>query len=54
MNFGKNGLWDQSNNDDGDINVEDYLSDDDIPDYKLKSNNYSDDDEEKALPFVSV
>jgi RNA polymerase sigma-54 factor len=44
---------DQSNNDDGDINVEDYLSDDDIPDYKLKSNNYSDDDEEKALPFVS-
>ena len=44
---------DQSNNDDGDINVEDYLSDDDTPDYKLKSNNYSDDDEEKSLPFVS-
>ena len=44
---------DQSNNDDGEINVEDYLSDDDIPDYKLKTNNYSDDDEEKSLPFVS-
>jgi len=44
---------DQSNNDDVDINVEDYLSDDDTPDYKLKSNNYSDDDEEKSLPFVS-
>ena len=43
----------QSNKDDGDINVEDYLSDDDTPDYKLKSNNYSDDDEEKSLPFVS-
>jgi RNA polymerase sigma-54 factor len=44
---------DQSNNDDGEINVEDYLSNDDIPDYKLKTNNYSDDDEEKSLPFVS-
>jgi len=44
---------DQSNNDDVDINVEDYLNDDDTPDYKLKSNNYSDDDEEKSLPFVS-
>ena len=44
---------DQSNNDDGDINVEDYLSDDDTPDYKLKTNNYSDNDEEKSLPFVS-
>jgi len=52
--FGEDTAFDdQSNNDDGDINVEDYLSDDDIPDYKLKSNNYSDDDEEKALPFVS-
>ena len=35
------------------INVEDYLSDDDIPDYKLKSNNYSADDEQKDIPFVS-
>ena len=40
-------------NDDSELNVEDYLSDDDIPDYKLKTNNYSDDDEEKSLPFVS-
>jgi RNA polymerase sigma-54 factor len=35
------------------INVEDYLSDDDIPDYRLKSNNYSADDEQKDIPFVS-
>ena len=35
------------------INVEDYLSDDDIPDYKLKSNNHSADDEQKDIPFVS-
>ena len=40
-------------NEDSELNVEDYLSDDDIPDYKLKTNNYSDDDEEKSLPFVS-
>ena len=35
------------------INIDDYLSEDDVPDYKLSSNNYSPDDEEKNLPFVS-
>ena len=44
---------DDSNSDENDINVEDYLSDDDIPDYRLKTNNYSEDDEEKSMPFVS-
>jgi RNA polymerase sigma-54 factor len=43
----------ETKNDENELNVEDYLSDDDIPDYKLKTNNYSDDDEEKSLPFVS-
>ena len=43
----------EAKNEDSELNVEDYLSDDDIPDYKLKTNNYSDDDEEKSLPFVS-
>ena len=43
----------ETKNDDAELNVEDYLSDDDIPDYKLKTNNYSDDDDEKSLPFVS-
>ena len=38
---------------DDEINVEEYLSDDDIPDYKLKSNNHSADDEQKSIPFVS-
>ena len=38
---------------DNEINVEDYLSDDDIPDYKLKSNNHSQDDDEKSIPFAS-
>jgi RNA polymerase sigma-54 factor len=44
---------DDSNSDENDINVEDYLSDDDIPDYRLKTNNYSEDDEEKSIPFIS-
>lgn len=34
-----------------DINVDEYLSDDEIPDYKLKANNYSSDDDDKTLPF---
>ena len=38
---------------DNEINIEDYLSDDDVPDYKLKSNNHSQDDDEKSIPFAS-
>ena len=36
-----------------DINVDDYLSDDEIPEYRLHANNYSADDEEKTTPFAS-
>lgn len=36
-----------------DINIDDYLSDDDIPDYKLQANNYSADDEEKQIPYAA-
>ena len=35
-----------------DINVDDYLSDDEIPEYRLSANNYSADDEEKTMPFA--
>ncbi|GAB5401129.1 MAG: RNA polymerase factor sigma-54 [Aureisphaera sp.] len=35
------------------INVDDYLSDDEIPSYKLSANNYSADDEEKQTPYAS-
>ena len=35
------------------INVDEYLSDDEIPSYKLSSNNYSADDEEKQMPYAS-
>ena len=36
-----------------DINVDDYLSDDEIPDYKMQANNYSVDDEDKSIPYAS-
>ena len=36
-----------------DINVDEYLSDDETPDYKLHSNNYSADDEDKVMPIAS-
>lgn len=42
-----------TNSKEDEINIDDYLSEDDVPDYKLSSNNYSPDDEEKNLPFVS-
>lgn len=35
------------------INVDDYLSDDETPSYKLSSNNYSSDDEDKQTPYAA-
>ena len=34
-----------------DINIDDYLSDDEIPAYKLQTNNYSADDEDTRIPY---
>jgi RNA polymerase sigma-54 factor len=36
-----------------DINVDEYLSDDEVPDYRMQANNYSVDDEEKSIPYAS-
>jgi len=36
-----------------DINVDEYLSDDDVPDYRTRANNYSADDEEKNVPYAA-
>jgi RNA polymerase sigma-54 factor len=36
-----------------DINVDDYLSDDEIPAYRLHVNNYSADDDSKTIPYAS-
>lgn len=35
------------------INVDEYLSDDEIPDYRTHANNYSSDDEEKTMPYAA-
>ena len=35
------------------INVDEYLSDDEIPSYRLNTNNYSSDDDEKSVPYAS-
>jgi len=40
---------DGGNNDD--VDFEEYMADDDIPDYKLKSNNTSKDDKHEDIPF---
>ncbi|MFD1293264.1 RNA polymerase factor sigma-54 [Lutibacter holmesii] len=36
-----------------DINIDEYLSDDEIPSYKTQANNYSPDDEDKQIPYAS-
>ena len=36
-----------------DINVDEYLSDDEIPSYRTQANNYSSDDDEKSVPYAS-
>ncbi len=35
------------------INVDDYLSDDEVPSYKLSANNYSADDEDRQIPYAA-
>ncbi|RZP14758.1 MAG: RNA polymerase sigma-54 factor [Flavobacteriales bacterium] len=35
------------------INIDEYLSDDETPNYKLSVNNYSPDEEEKQIPYAS-
>jgi RNA polymerase sigma-54 factor len=36
-----------------DINIDEYLSDDEIPSYKTQANNYSADDDEKTVPYAA-
>ncbi len=37
--------------DSGDVNIDEYLSNDETPDYKTQTSNYSDDDEERESPL---
>ena len=36
-----------------DINIDEYLSDDEVPSYKTQANNYAADDEEKNVPYAA-
>lgn len=42
----------ESNIDTSDINIDEYLSDDEVPNYKTYTNNYSDDDEDRSTPYA--
>jgi RNA polymerase sigma-54 factor len=58
--YGNNDEYDDYDDYDNDridadeINIDEYLSDDEIPGYKLQANNYSDDDEDRSLPFAAT
>ena len=45
--------YDNERIDADDINIDEYLSNDETPDYKLQANNYSDDDEDRSMPFAA-
>lgn len=45
--------YDNDRIDADEINIDEYLSDDEIPNYKLQANNYSDDDEDRTMPFAA-
>jgi RNA polymerase sigma-54 factor len=45
--------FDSDHIDTQDINIDEYLSNDETPDYKYQTNNYSDDDDDKSLPFAA-
>ncbi len=44
---------DNENIDAGDVNIDEYLSNDETPDYKTQANNYSDDDDDRESPLAS-
>lgn len=44
---------DNENIDTDEINIDEYLSDDETPEYKLQANNYSDDDDDREMPFAA-
>jgi len=43
---------DEQDNSDDEFDISDYIDSDDIPDYKLRSNNYAEDDK-KSMPFAN-
>ena len=50
LEMGKNSENEKSDDLNDDLNIDDYISDDDTPFYKTSSNNYSS-SEEKSIPY---
>jgi len=44
---------DEFNDSDNELNIDEYLSDDEIPNYRTQANNYSVDDDEKSIPYAA-
>ena len=53
--YGSSDEFDQDNQviDTSDIDIDSYLSDDEIPNYRLSSNNYANSDEDKHIPYAA-
>ena len=45
--------FEEKESDTDDINIDEYLSDDEVPEYRTQVNNYSSDDEEKTMPYAA-
>lgn len=43
----------EDNDNESEIDIDEYLSDDEVPEYKLQANNYSSDDDEKQVPYAA-
>lgn len=50
--YGDTELDDYKNSDD-EFDINDYVNEDDIPSYKLKTNNYTSEDDRREIPFAS-
>lgn len=51
-NWEENEYAEDNSIDTSEINIDEYLSDDEIPNYKTYTNNYSDDDEDRSIPYA--
>ncbi|MDG1731106.1 MAG: RNA polymerase factor sigma-54 [Algibacter sp.] len=53
LDFDNTDDFDDKASDTDEINIDEYLSDDEVPDYRTQVNNYSSDDEEKTMPYAA-
>jgi RNA polymerase sigma-54 factor len=52
--YGEQSDYDEDNSIEADdINIDEYLSNDETPDYKTQTNNFSEDDDDKEMPYAA-